>query len=183
MLFAAAISASASLMAAGIPAVADEGFVRVHAAAEACVTQNAAKVESSDSSLRDAVQFLVADLCVQEIALVVSYKANLDLLNVLKRSSTRYQYDSSSSRLENARAREAFAKRRKAIEEAYIDSMTGEIKMDEAAAEAPFQEGGLHEVVVTASRTEISPPNDIRALAARAILNARAARLGSQPSK
>lgn len=170
-------------MASGTPVVANESFARVHAVAEACITQNAAKVESSDASLTDAVQFLVADLCVREIASVVSYKANFDLLNVLKRSSTRYQYDPSSSRLENARAREAFAKRRKAIEEAYVDPTTGEIKIDEAAAAAPFQEGGLHEVVVTASRTEISPPNDIRALAARAILNARAARLGSQPSK
>jgi hypothetical protein len=167
------------LAALAAPAIAgvDANLVALHAKAEGCISSHAVEVDRASNSLTEAVDFLVNDLCAPEISAVQKYRQNTRTIATMKGFTAAGYADiyDGDAKL-NAMLKKQQASLRTTYEKASVDPNTGEIR---------FPEGDEASALYALADTPVdsTAPAEFRATAARAILEARHARLTSQNSK
>jgi hypothetical protein len=184
MLIAPLFSAGVVLLAADVSAGVDSNQTRLDGAAYKCIDENAARVELYEPKLNDAVAFVVDSLCVQEVTAATRYRVSTEQLRQRRKALVDYQDDPDKTKAENLREREKAAQERLAVEKATIDADTGELRLDEPpATSGESMLAAASEIVFSGTFLAAAGSPEFRAHAARAVLAARAARLGSQTSK
>lgn len=183
MRFAVALSIALALPFAA--AAADDVQGRLDGKARDCVAANAAEVARTESNLSAAVDFLVNDLCARDIEVAGKYRLNrkvLDLL-ILQQQPAKAVFPAAAiaqtpakptdgpvkSPAVDERTQKAQAKAA-ALELARISPDTGEIE----GLPAPYSMITEVANLVLGVRAP-TPPSEIRAFAARAVLTARQA--------
>jgi hypothetical protein len=152
---------------------ADPAFGRVTERAKACITANAVEVERAEPSLAGATDFLLGDVCAESIEVRERYQSSAATLEGLRseRGPTDiYDELPSVDTKAAARMKAAAAKQREIYARATINEDTGEISLP-PGAEPTYQIA----IVGMNGRQPASP--DLRAFAAKALLEARKARL------
>jgi len=171
------VLASALLLGASQTAdPTDANVARLTAIADDCIKTNAARVERGETSLADAAKFLVSYVCASEIGIRETYIRNSALL-----ASYRAIDPAASSYQENLNispeARQRMAQQTKdylaALAQARVDPDSGEIIWPRGVPPSWSKTLG----VIGSDNV----PSDFRAAAGQAVLEAREARLKSQP--
>jgi hypothetical protein len=168
------VLAVASLAMFGGVARAQEpsGDAHVRARVEACIDEHAPDVERATTSLTDAVGFLVQNLCAVEVHRLNHYHDSASKLAAARKAAVDAADDIEGTKKEIAEAKAALATYREALDRISVDPETGDITIPPAPPHvdvgpaSPFSPGDFFD--------PISP--DLRAVAARAVLNARLAR-------
>jgi len=151
--------------------VADPVVGRLMERAKGCISANAADVERAEANLADAQAFLLDDVCAAPVSLLERYQASTILLESLRRQQPA-DYDDDDSPIVDpkirARMKALAAKQRELYSHASISEETGELVLPKGASSATLFMTGAP------GRQTASP--ELRAFAARALLDARKAR-------
>ena len=167
------VATALALVAGSASAADDSALARLTARAEACIRANAPDVERLETSLLSATDFLAGNLCAVEVGARENYARNSAMLasmRSMQNSGWDDDEDASASPVA-AKARQKAADKMKALyAKMQIDPETGEVK-------APAGSSLLMGFTITSGNRLVEVPADLRALAARATLDARRARL------
>ena len=175
-LIAALLSVSAMC---GPAYAADDAGVRLSAAMESCLKANASAVEQAEPSLVGAVNFLTADICGREVVVRQAYVNNTKLLNDMRQSADAPTDDRfSPSAEEKQRQEKVRADTIAALAKAYVDPVTGELMMPEKLPRSFTSLDPAMAQIFSRTMDQAGIASvDARALAARALLDARMSRM------
>ena len=165
----AALSSVVMLQAAAAPAAPDAALERLKAKAEACIQANAAVVEHNTASLTDAATFLTEYACANEVGVFERYRTNVAMLSNM-RGMGQLAGGGDDDGDTSPQTKALLAKQAAMYQAAHIDPDSGEIVYP--AGTSPTFGAGIDIL----ARSSDAPP-ELRALAARALLDARQARL------
>ncbi len=177
-----AIAASILTTALAAPACAQQNpGARLKAAAEACVRTAASDVERAEPSLLNGATFITTDLCANEISAQQRFEDNTKSLEQMRREAD----DPNSRRLALSLApKDQQDKLREEVKaayaKAYVDPTSGELVMPQPLPSTfSTVDTTMNRLFSQAGLTDTT----FRALAARALLDARLARLRAEGSR
>ena len=176
ILIAAILGASASWT----PALsADAAATRLTAAMETCLKSNASSVDQAEPSLFDGANFLIMELCAREVATRQSYLNNTKLLDELRQSANAPVDDRFSRTAEDKlQLEKARADTIAAYAVAFVDPITGELVTPQKPPRSFTSLDPAMTQIFTRTMDQAGiAPADVRAFAARALLDARMARM------
>jgi hypothetical protein len=151
---------------AAAAAMADPAIARINARAEACITANAADVERAEPNLSSAVDFLLNDLCALPVAVNQRYRQSVELLGVYRGSPQMFAPDEDADPKLAAKLNATAKKQMDAYAHATISEETGEIILP----------AGTQNLAMLTVMAQTQPTPELRAFAAKALLDARHAR-------
>jgi hypothetical protein len=172
-----ALAVALGLSIAPTAHAADPNESRLATKAQACIESNAALIERADPNLEDAAQFLLGYVCASEVAARERYAQNSNLLTMYRAMNQNLDGDDDhtpnlSPAFRRNLAAQA-AKMKAAYEAARVDPDTGDIIWPAGTPPTLFAIG------LTVGTSQ-DAPTDLRALAGKALLEAREARLKTQ---
>jgi len=165
----AALSSIVMLQAAAAPAAPDAALERLKARAEACIQSNAAVVERNDPNLTDAANFLTDHLCANEVQAVARYRMSAGLLAGMRNAGQFADADDGGEATPQTKA--IMKKQFDMYRASRIDPDTGDIIYPPGSPAAMAAGWNI-------MAAQAAPAPEFRALAARAVLQARQSRTG-----
>jgi hypothetical protein len=180
--------AAAAMLIAG-PAFADPpdpAEQHLRGLALTCIQANAAAVERVEATMTDAVDFLVKDLCHDQIQTDQRYLSNTELIQQMRSGHSHYTdlFDFMADRAtpaERAQAQQQIERVRAEWQTAEVDPITGDLigpTVETARIDNASGAGMEAEMADLDTRSQMIDPTDTyRAAAAQAVLAARTARL------
>jgi len=159
----------------------NEAMLRLRARAEACIRMNASVVERSEPNLSEAAAFLLGYLCVEPISAFQRYRSNTDQLSRVQSGASDAGWALFPPGLEGDRMKQAVQAqqdRRKAVYGgAKVDPETGNLIFADAGEEPTYEDALVTIDVLNGEPGGSTASNEFRALAGRAVLDARQSRL------
>lgn len=170
-----ALVIACALAAVGPAQAADAALDRLTERANACIRNGAPDAERLNPSLNDAAEFLIGYICAREVAARERYRANFSYLESVRRSAAFPVMEGAQPVHSGQELVDEQRRAKDALENARLDPDTGDV----IAPAAPSETSGW---------TLFPPigfaigegPADFRALAGRALLDARNARLKAE---
>jgi hypothetical protein len=163
----------------------DAGEQHLRDVALACIKSRAAEVERVETTLTEAADFLLTDLCHDQVMAHARYVANTNLIEKMRSGHNEYtdlfdMMGDRASAVQRAREQQQIDSVRAEWRTARVDPETGDLigPAEEVARTGGTGPGSTAEMLEMSTQAALLQPSDsFRAAAGEAVLAARTARL------